>query len=321
MNVDNEQLLCYLAGGLDDRERSEVESALSQDPDVGRRLEIMRRGLEPLAVDREPEAPPAGLATATLARIAQHLCSERTPRFTRPYIPASRSWWRRADVIVAASLAALSLMLVFPLLLIWRESDGAGSVRLCQNRMRTYYDALRNYQQAKGAYPDVTTHVASPRDVAGLMVPMLVDGGYLKNALHHDKATPEFSLPTMQMIADMSPEQFGSRSSEFMPGYAYHLGHRDAGGVYHGPGQAMGKLLAAEIPLLADAPPFNVLSGNSPNHGGKGQNVLFSDGAVRFFKDRLHRGDDIYVNKRSRVAAGVDPDDFVLGGSTSRPLD
>ena len=63
--------------------------------------------------------------------------------------------------------------------------------------------------------------------------------------------------------------------------------------------------------------------GNSLNHGGTGQNVLYFGGNVTF---ATHRhvgvdGDDIYLNKRNRVAAGVNRWDTVLGASAAHPWD
>ena len=69
------------------------------------------------------------------------------------------------------------------------------------------------------------------------------------------------------------------------------------------------------------APPANPAVGNSANHGGTGQNVLFLDGSVRFCPTRTVglSGDDIYLNRVGRQAAGLDAADTVLGSSASSP--
>ena len=54
------------------------------------------------------------------------------------------------------------------------------------------------------------------------------------------------------------------------------------------------------------AGPTGVRGGNSPNHGGKGQNVLFRDGSVKFCKSPELDGDNIYLNKFKKVATGLD---------------
>ena len=75
------------------------------------------------------------------------------------------------------------------------------------------------------------------------------------------------------------------------------------------------------LPLMADCPPANPQCGNSPNHAGKGQNVLFMDGHVEFCTERNVgvRGDDIFLNKAAQVAAGLDWTDSVLGRSSATP--
>src|SRR5436309_9956542 len=91
----------------------------------------------------------------------------------------------------------------------------------------------------------------------------------------------------------------------------------DPAGDLHGPWQAPGSLW----PILADRPPSDGTPGNSPNHGGAGQNVLFLDGHVRFVPGRTigDPDDDIFLNRANTVAAGVDNRDVVLGASASRP--
>jgi hypothetical protein len=73
--------------------------------------------------------------------------------------------------------------------------------------------------------------------------------------------------------------------------------------------------------LMADAPPAESSLGNSPNHGGYGQNVLFKDGSTKFTTERTSgfEGDDIYLNKCGKREAGMDWRDTVIGGSSSRP--
>ena len=70
--------------------------------------------------------------------------------------------------------------------------------------------------------------------------------------------------------------------------YAYNVGFR-----HHSSSEAEPIRLAfpATTPLLADHPPHHddrsvVLPGNSPNHGFRGQNVLFSDLPVEWFPTR-----------------------------------
>jgi hypothetical protein len=109
--------------------------------------------------------------------------------------------------------------------------------------------------------------------------------------------------------------------------YAYTLGYRDSQhrltGIRYDPAEGNNDYL----PIMADRPPFdqrNYLSaaaGNSLNHGGAGQNVLYLSGRIEFCKDRMAgvNRKDIFLNKKRRPEAGLDKWDCVLGGSAFQP--
>jgi prepilin-type processing-associated H-X9-DG protein len=117
------------------------------------------------------------------------------------------------------------------------------------------------------------------------------------------------------------PDEFKRLTRGLAGCYAYSLGYREAGGTaLYGLTKGMGD----RLPLMADAPSCDggseVLSGNSANHGGRGQNVLFIDGHVEFRTTRsLGTDDDIYLNAEHKVAAGHGPQDAVLGRSDATP--
>ena len=72
------------------------------------------------------------------------------------------------------------------------------------------------------------------------------------------------------------------------------------------------------MPAAADSPSWSddggVLAGNSPNHGGWGQNVLFTDGHVRWHHTRsLGPHDlDMYLNADRLPAPGISERDAML---------
>ena len=108
---------------------------------------------------------------------------------------------------------------------------------------------------------------------------------------------------------------------EMAGGYAYSLGYRDGGGL-----RVLCRSEGEDLqPILADCPPFpgtrSATPGNSRNHGGSGQNVLFVGGAVRYVTNRTvgPEDDDIYLNLDHRIRAGIHDRDTVLGASDARP--
>jgi prepilin-type processing-associated H-X9-DG protein len=96
--------------------------------------------------------------------------------------------------------------------------------------------------------------------------------------------------------------------------YAYHIGY---GRGTARPAPTIAEL-SASIPILADRPGHDgshrILEGNSPNHGGRGQNVLYTDGHVRWHHTRsLGPHDaDMFLNARQLPGPGIHEFDATL---------
>jgi prepilin-type processing-associated H-X9-DG protein len=319
----DENLVGYLLNALDPDARQQVEHDLDSDPEAGRRLELLRQALAPLAADRENIEPPPGLAGRTLARVADH-AGRDLPHAPAPLrsraVALGRPWWRRADVLVAASLLVFAAGLAIPGILELRYQH---ALVACQNNLRQFFTGLKSYsEQHQNNFPNVANAAPAPRNVAGLVVPILVSSG----ALPRDTSircpgdgVPELASLTLDRVLTMSDEEFQREVNRLACCYAYSLGYRNGDGVT-GPRFDPNEP-NEELPLMSDRPPADPTAGNSPNHGGRGQNVLYADGHVRFCTGRGvgFGGDDIFVNKANKVGAGLDARDAVLGCSRARP--
>jgi hypothetical protein len=322
-----ENLIGYLLDALDPQTQREVEAYLRTDEAGRQRLERLRQALAPLAFDNEPISPPPDLRVRTLARVAQYRSGglpavpERDAGPTRFVMPG---WWRRADVLVAASILLCVGLLMPPALNYMR---GQYAKTTCQNNLRVIYSALHDYSlRHKGEFPDVAKAAPPPRDVAGMALPMLKDEGLLRAAAScPSNGEPAEPLTTAELRA-MTPEEFDQHIASLAGSYAYSLGYRDALGRIVGP-----RLDADQpndhLPIMADRPPFGqgsaagLLFANSVNHGGDGQNVLFSDGHVIYSRVRTVgvNGDDIFLNQNNKVEAGLNALDTVLGACSTHP--
>jgi prepilin-type processing-associated H-X9-DG protein len=314
----DENLVGYLLNALDPDTHREVARYVRDDPEAQQRLELLRQALAPLAADRDEIDPPRGLAIRTLARVAEYRCRElprapvnaaaRTP-------PRSRGGWRWADALVAAAL----LLTVGGLLLALRPRVMAHADRLaCQNNEKEFWAASERYRDKNGhqdEYVNVAEH--KPFDVAGITLPVLLDAGVLRPENFSVRCPPDGAFPgcraSLAELKGLSDQEFNRLAPELLDCYGYSLGYRDNGqlhGVRHSDDHQA---------LLADRPPEDGGDGNSPNHGGRGQNVLFVDGHVEWHPTRIVHGDDIYRNAYNETHAGANRNDIVIGSSADRP--
>jgi len=332
----DENLVGYLLQSLDPETQAQVEDYLHTHPEASARLERLRHTLEPLAADSEEASVPPGLWVRTLAHIAHDRCRKpKTLPFSGSYrdLPAAprpswsqwlgsgASWVRRADVLVAAVL----LLAVTGLGVTWLAGVTTRNKQMlaCQNNLRQFYQSLHAYSDHHdNQFPLV--EAKPPRNVAGIFVPILHDAGFLSPTTSVSCASPTVpvrspSLEELEELRRERPDEFDSLVHDLAGCYAYSLGY---GTPYAHSG--LRSDIGEHLPLMADRPAYRdgrVAAGNSPNHGGNGQNVLFVDGSVEFATQRtvgVNR-DDIYVNQRGEVAAGRNLFDSVLGASWVRP--
>lgn len=315
-------LLAYLSGSLDEPARTQFDTRLRSDTELREQVDRARTRLAPLlerTID-DADMPPPGLVIDTLARVAEKAC-QRLPAsptettVSRPMF--ERPWWRRADVLVAGSIAATVLALLLPALLHLRVT---GLRVECENSLREMWHGLSAYHTQKHQFPDVAK---TTRPAAGMVVPMLRDAGVLSPTAQ--ACCPAVAGACLNVglhdVDRMSPSEFEAASAKLLPGFAYSLGYRD-GDRLHGPVDSLPGIPASRMPLLADATRNPVSPGSSDNHTSRGQNVLYSDGHVAFntLRDAASiPGDDIYLNQAQRIAAGLGQHDVVLATGGARP--
>jgi hypothetical protein len=310
-----ELLLGYLLGALDETSRQRVEARLRSDPEARACLERIRQALEPLDADRADPQPPPNLAANTLAFVANHAPQGLpTAPAPRPSGGAILRWNRRADWVAAAVLLILCGGLGASLLAgqwrAYRRTACAENLRVLWNGLNAYADLT------EGMFPHVEAD--GPRAVAGVFLPTLRDQGVLQAVNFRcdgGDAPPTVTLTDLDQLYRDDPERYHEAARELGGTYAYSLGFRDGDGL-RGLSQQSGDTL----PILADQPMPGV-QGNSRNHGGGGQNVLYVGGVVRWCSVTTagENGDDIYVNQCFQVRAGLFRSDTVLGAGDATP--
>jgi hypothetical protein len=307
-----EHLLGYLVGALDNDETDSVQRQLEHDEELRRQLEAIRRCLEPLAADRAPFEPPAGLALKTCGYVATHV------ETTTVRAAATASRWSFADLAVAATVLIAASAVFFPAV---NQSRLAAQNASCQNNLRAMGMGLAAVGDANGgSLPLINT---SGNDaVAGIYGAELREGGYvtdyrafvcpgslLAGRQIHWPTRKDLQLATGEALAELQRLVGGS--------YGYPLGYLEQG--QWRPARMRSRPTYA---LMADQPSLNLANYQSDNHGGKGQNVLFEDGHVRYMRDcrDCPSKDDIFHNELGQLAPGTHVDDSVIGPSDLPPL-
>jgi hypothetical protein len=320
-----EHLVGYLLGVLDDAEQVQVRERLDDDPQLRQDLERIRSRLQPLEATKVDVDPPPGLARRTCSHVAV-AARRRRPARANPRVAvgtesASRGF-TPADAVVAIGVVLAASIFFFPAI---ANSRFQARVAACQNNLRELHVDLRQYSQnaGQGHFPFVPPE--GNRSAAGIYTLLLKDAGLLENprivlcpSSPRAERGDDFHLPTLAEIDQAEGWQLLELRSTMGGDYGYCLGYQ----------LADRRLVAVRdrgrdhFVLVTDAPRLTPAGGNSPNHGGHGQNVLYEGGRVKYLRTcrEAFSGDDFFVNDLGQVEAGVQPDDSVVGASAVPPI-
>jgi prepilin-type processing-associated H-X9-DG protein len=229
------------------------------------------------------------------------------------------------ELLILVVVIAILTAILLPIVVRMRESKNR---QICVGQLRSIGQALLMYQNDnKGAYPR-TTYVAGTTVIptwgtgAGAADPFGPGG-----PAPYDVTAALFLLIRTQDIApqvftcpstDQVPWDFGGGNNTALNwsnfsdvreqlSYSYQnvyptdeMLKRDFGLRFHG-------TVPHNFALLSDMNPG--IAGNSRNHQGNGQNVLFVDGHVSFETARFcgPKGDDIFTTKRDQNSVDGGP--------------
>lgn len=326
-----ELLIRYLLGELDGDEKRELTAQLKSSPELRAELEQLRSCFA-ATQDEDLYAPdaPTGLAARTAITVANSddahpaLRSRNGAGLSQSSdAPAGILGWSLADLTVAGGVMLAVSMLIFPAL---RSSrDGTRQV-ICQNNMHQIGLLIDVYSQNNGGFiPEVNSN-----QFAGIYVLRLIRGDYISademrkllvcpgapRADEFRQGTFKIYLPNSVALQKMTPQQENGFAAQASPFYAYALPYR-ANGKYH----KIRNTHRAMSPVLSDASGSEQTNPMSQNHGGQLVQVQCEDGAVKIFPSITLPGvdDNMYRNAKGKVAAGLGPQDIVLGSSDATP--
>jgi hypothetical protein len=305
MNAD--AMLDYTLGQLDETQREAFEQAVAADPVLAEKVDRLARHLHLLVDDGEGPEPPADLARRTLRRVAER---KRRPAYS-DLVPVKVPF-RWADVAVAASLFIACLLTLVPAL---KRSRETWNTAACTNNLHQLGLALNRYAETHKTFPTIPAGDAVP--FAGTFALRLREAGLLPDPSVLDCPCDGVNnipstFPDLRTLAKLGPNRASEMPVLNHADYAYTLGFEEGGRPTAVPAHVHN-----DFPLLADRPPYadsvEILEGNSPNHHGAGQNVLFVGGHVGFYPTRqLGQDRDMFLNDRHLPAPGVHSRDAVL---------
>jgi hypothetical protein len=292
-------------------EGESLEQALHGNKDQLIRYEKLRGALDRLVDDGAWFEHPPDLAARTVSFVARN---RRRPLTLLEQV-STRLPFRWADFAVAASIFVAGVLTLLPAIQRSRERMNQAG---CVFNLQQLGISLAQYATMQASLPYPPSHRSDTH--AGMFAVMLHDAGVLKDLSvldcpcngpcpHVSKELAGFEQ--VDHIRRTNPEKYRPM---LCWDYAYNLGYRPAAGapVTHD------LTHSASMPVLADSPDHvnfaTVRDGNSPNHGGRGQNVLFGDSSVHFLRTRRAgpHDPDIFLNNERKVGPGVHLNDAVL---------
>ena len=302
--MNAEEMLDFALGQLDDPRSHEFEEAGRTDPEFAARAHRIRQTLHHLVDDGYTFPPPSDLSRRTLALVAD---TRRRRRSILDYVPAQLPF-RWADFAVAASIFVAGVLTLLPAIQKSRERMNQAG---CMFNLAQIGMSLGQYAKQNPSYPYPPDHRTDAH--SGLYAAILHDAGLLSDlsvldcpsngtcAMHDAK-----HLDSFDQIDDMRKTDPAQYQKLVSWDYGYNVGYRRDSGR-PGPLEARP---ASLIAVIADQPPpdahLGVIDRNSPNHGGAGQNVLYSDGGVRWHSNRRMspKDRDLYLNNARQMQPG-----------------
>ncbi len=301
-----------IENALSKTESQRLERTFPGDPEQAARAGRLRQSINRLVDDGDWIEHPSGLAGRTLAFVARN---RRRPKTLHDYIPI-RVPFRWADFAVAASIFLAGVCTLLPAIQRSRERMNQAG---CVFNLQQLGTSLAQYASLHQFLPYPPPHRSDTH--AGMFAVILHDAGVLEDLSLLDCPCNGPCPHVRQELAGFEQVDHIRRTDPKSYGrmlcwdYSYNVGYRDGA---TGRPMPVAFAYSAGVPVIADSPDHEnftaIRAGNSPNHGRRGQNVLFGDFSVRWLSTRRANpvDPDIFLNNDQEPRPGYDAQDAVL---------
>jgi hypothetical protein len=238
------ELLGYLVGALETDEQSRVENELRTDRQLQSDMEVLKRGLAPVEIDKALIEPSQGLARRTIDYVFFQLAlATQGPRALEPSVTRAPVWnesappsrkWRFADLSAAAGILIAAFSIVVPALNISR----ANSERMaCANRLQQAHVAIAGFADFNNGQMPGPQPRPGFESKAGIYGPQITDADFLKDheALvcpGSDLARREFRVPSIAQLRAARGRELDQFISIMGGSYGIRIGYVDSSGRY-----------------------------------------------------------------------------------------
>jgi prepilin-type processing-associated H-X9-DG protein len=294
----HQQLLGHLLGALDDDEQEWLDARLKNDGEYRCHCLLWRRRLAALDAVRPEFEPPPGLAERTCRLVAAcgpAMVPRRTVTTLGKMSPEA-AFTARAAAIAWRDVAALTLLGVMAVALIFPaiySSRFQARLAACQAHLRQFGLTLADYSHQHG---DPLSRLAAGGRLtgAGVSAVPLIEDEFAPDRSHALCPDAWLALQGVDYVS-------GTR--RVPPAFRPYGFDDDWSGTWRTgtSGAEQDPSLPAALPLLADAPSADMPGQSIDAHEGRGRNVFFADGQVRFLP----------------CSASTDAAETVLSGSDS----
>lgn len=328
-----EDLLGFLLGALEPDEMERVERAVRNSPALRAEMDRLQAALRPLEEADEIFEPPADLLSRTWDAIdrgesagtssasgsAARAAAGARQLSSTAVTPAGHDW-RWVDLLATSLAAMLMAGLVLPGILRGRFEARRET---CQTNLREAGVAVVHFATREPDRRMPQLSVDGPQAFSGMYAVQLREAGLMPKLLPFWCPSLDVPsqwvgrpVPTQSEVMSAGPQRLALLQKVAGGHYAYSLGIREQG-RYTAP-RFEGR---ADFAILADAP-VETLDGWATAHEGRGFNLLFEDGRVRFFTTGTTAAfaDHPFLNHRGAIEAGVDANDATLAPSWRPPF-